>query len=295
MNSSELLRILNQAGKDELTALPGVGPVLVDRIIGARPFDSLEAALAVKGLGKNLVDKILASATVQPGSKAPESQTVNEAPPLSQVEDIKEALTERGKAAQKVIGESLSEISERLQEGVSELGETISKGSQAAYKAVEGLPEKFEQASRSRGPLWTILVSSAFTALIAIVLGLIILGAINGSLKFATSTQYQTMRREISELTTQVNDFRKDLDGLRTRVNTLEGLGERTVALEKSQQQLSLDMEKAGKQVTDMQNTVSALNDKVTQQDERTRRFDTFLKDLQAMLGKLFSSQGVTE
>lgn len=295
MNSSELLRILNQAGKDELTALPGVGPVLVDRIIGARPFDSLEAALAVKGLGKNLVDKILASAAVEPGSKAPESQTVNEAPPLSQVEDIKEALTERGKAAQKVIGESLSEISERLQEGVSELGETISKGSQAAYKAVEGLPEKFEQASRSRGPLWTILVSSAFTALIAIVLGLIILGAINGSLKFATSTQYQTMRREISELTTQVNDFRKDLDGLRTRVNTLEGLGERTVALEKSQQQLSLDMEKAGKQVTDMQNTVSALNDKVTQQDERTRRFDTFLKDLQAMLGKLFSSQGVTE
>jgi len=296
MNSDELLSILNRAGKDELIALPGIGPALADRILAARPFASLAAAQEVKGMRKTLFDDLLDNPPPRPDIRPSRaSQEVKEVSAVSQVEDIKETLVEKGKAAQKVIGKGISEISDNLREGVSELGETISKGSQAAYKAVEALPEKFEQASKERGPLWTIMVSCACTALVTIVLTLLILASINGSLKFATGAQYRTLQTEVSSLTEQVNTMQQDLDGLRTRVNTLEGLGERTVALEKNQQQLSADMKNASQQVIAMQSEVTALAKKVTQQEERTQRFDTFLKDLQTLLSNLLIPQGVTE
>lgn len=290
MNSDELLNLLNNAGKDELIALPGIGPALAERILAARPLGSLAAVRDIKGIKQGLLDQIMETPAAQPKIKtAPKSPPGEEASPLSQVEDIKDALVDKGKAAQKVIGESLADIQENIREGVSGLGETLGKGGQAAYKAMGALPEKFEQASRTHGTFWTFLVSSAVTAIVTLVLSLVILAAINGSLKFATGTQYRTLQSDVSELTAQVVSLQKDLADLRTRVNTLEGLGERTIALEKNQQQLSAGFEKASQQVTAMQAEVTALNKKVTQQDERTQRFESFLKDLQALLGKLLT------
>lgn len=296
MNPNELLDLLNHGGVDELVALPGIGPALAERIIGARPFSSLEAAQAVKGLGRAQIKKIVDSRASRPDDQKPAvSQTGLDALAALDIEDIRDTLAEKGKAAQKVIGEGLSDLGENLREGVSELGETISKGSQAAYKAVEALPERFEQASKERGPLWTIMVSCAFTAFVAIVLCLIILAGINGSLKFATGAQYRAMLGEISKLSEQVDTMQQDIEGLRGRVNTLEGLGERTVALEENQQQVSLDAEKAVQEVAAMQTQVAALKNIVDQQEARSQRFDTFLKELQTLLGKLFTAQGATE
>jgi competence protein ComEA len=47
---------INKAGVDELQALPGVGPVLADRIVTYRdehgPFKSIEDLLDVPGIGE---------------------------------------------------------------------------------------------------------------------------------------------------------------------------------------------------------------------------------------------------
>ena len=137
-----------------------------------------------------------------------------------------------------------------------------------------------------------MLVSSVITALVAVLLTLAVLGGINGSLKFTTSTQFLTMQREVSQLSAQADTLQQDLDGLRGRVDMLEGLGDRIVALEKAQQQLAADQETANQQVTAIQTEVAALNEKITLQEERTQRFETFLKDLQTMLGNLFAPQG---
>jgi chromosome segregation ATPase len=128
--------------------------------------------------------------------------------------------------------------------------------------------------------------------LVTILLTLAVLGGINGSLKFATSAQVQTMQREASQLSAQTDTLQQDLDGLRGRVDMLEGLGDRTVALEIAQQQLAADQETASQQVTALQTEIAALNEKVTLQEERTQRFETFLIDLQTMLDNLFTPQG---
>jgi hypothetical protein len=285
MNQTELLTLLNNASQVELTTLPGIGPALADRLVAARPFDTLEAVQTVKGIGVNLLEKLMQAAASQPDPlPAPASQPVDESPAESRLEEFKDTLSEKGQAAR-----------EALSEGISELGETARNRGQAARQAMEALPGKFEQASQSRGPLWTTLVSSAVTALVAILLTLAVLGGINGSLKFATGSQYRTMQREVAQLTTQVDTFRQDLDSVRGRVDTLEGLGERTVALEKAQEQLAADLETASQQVTSLQAEVTALNEKVDQQEERTQRFETFLQDLQTLLGNLFAPQGETQ
>ncbi len=53
---------INTASKEELQKIIGVGPVLAQRIIGARPFYSLNDLLKVKGIGPATLQKIIAQA-----------------------------------------------------------------------------------------------------------------------------------------------------------------------------------------------------------------------------------------
>lgn len=53
---------INTASRDELTALPGIGPTLAERIVSYRkqngPFQTLEQLLNVRGIGKRKLEKL---------------------------------------------------------------------------------------------------------------------------------------------------------------------------------------------------------------------------------------------
>lgn len=285
MDETKILHLLNYGSQDELIALPGIGPALANRLISARPFNSLEMAQTVNGISANLLKRI-ADVALEPEADPsdpasdkpdPELRAGDEAPAESRLTDIKERIEEGGRG---------------IKQGLSGLGEAVKKQGQAARQTVENLPHKFEEASKSHGSLWMILISSTITALVTILLTLAVLGGINGSLKFATSAQVQTMQREASQLSALTDTFQQDLDGLRGRVDMLEDMGDRTVALETAQQQLATDQETTSQQVTALQTEIVALNEKVALQEEQTQRFETFLKDLQTILIKLFAPQG---
>lgn len=48
----------NEAGAAELQSLPGVGPVLAQRIVQGRPYRSAESLLEVKGIGPRTLARI---------------------------------------------------------------------------------------------------------------------------------------------------------------------------------------------------------------------------------------------
>lgn len=285
MNEKTILQLLNTGDQDTLVGLPGIGPALANRLIAERPFDSLKAVEAVNGISSNLLQR-LSDMPQEPMPKLSaesesmldaEPQIVDETPSKPRLTDIKERIESGG---------------QKIKEGLSGLGETVKNRGQAARQTMEKLPQKFEEATKSHSSLGTILVSSVITALVTILLTLIVLGGINGSLKFATSSQIQSMQREASQLSAQVDTLQQDLNDLRGRVDLLEGLGDRTVALEMAQEQLAADQETANEQMTALQTDMAALDEKVSLQEERTQRFETFLTDLQTLLSNLFVAQG---
>jgi len=285
MDETKILDLFNNGSQEELMTLPGIGPVLANRLIETRPFDSLETAQVVNGISADLL-KGIADADLEPEAETlepapseqePEFQDDEEAPEESPTEDLEEQVDDAG---------------QEIKQDLSGQEEGVKKEEQATPQTEETLPRQFEETPKSHVSLWTILISSAITAVVAILLTLAVLSGINGSLNFATSAQVQTMQREAGQLSTRIDTFQGDLDGLRERVDILEGLGDRTAALETAQEQLAADLETTRGQVTDLETEIAELNDKVTSQEEQTQRFTTFLTDLQTILNELFAPQG---
>jgi chromosome segregation ATPase len=294
MDTKEILAHLNSADKKELVKLPGIGTVLAERIISARPFDSLESIKSIRGVNQNLINTWLTS---------------NEEP-VKIAENLEEELKTPIEGSPSIADESANESGESSRDRFAGIGEVLKSRTQTAYESVkEGissvgesvkervpdmneLQEKIEQVSQSRGVLWTVMVASGITFLLSIIFTLIILSSINGSLKFATDSEYRAMQYEFSQISTRADALQNELDGLRERVNLLEGLGERMVVLEKSQVQITADMETTLNQMTELQKELADIKAQITEQDKRTIRFETFLKDLQSMLASLFGQQG---
>lgn len=314
MEQNELIKIFNQATKDELTAFPGIGKVLAEKIIAGRPYSNTESLRSIKGVGENQIARILlvpapGTSNIDPAKPASVPQKNNPQPESAPNEiktafadeftEMKETIEEKSHDLRENIDAGLSQLGkktkivrENLSESLSDLGETLSEKSQAARETMSELPEKFEQTARTRGMFWTMLISSTVTGVITIILLLSILLVVNGSLKYATQAQYNTLAHETTLLNEQTSNLQQDLTNIRSRLVTLEGFGERTVALEKAQAQIAADVESASQQVTAMQDTINALNDQINVQEQRTQRFETFLKELQNLLGGLFTSQG---
>jgi len=55
---------LNRAPVDELTRLPGVGPVLAGRIVDARPYTSVDDVRRVRGVGRSKLGRLRELVTV---------------------------------------------------------------------------------------------------------------------------------------------------------------------------------------------------------------------------------------
>ena len=284
MDETKILDLLNNGSQEELMTLPGIGAVLSNRLIAARPFESLENSERVNGISANMLKRI-ADTAEEPEANAPEPAPDEPEPELQAGEE----------APAESPSEDVEEQTEEIEPDLLGMAKGAEYQEQAAPQSEETLPHKFEEASKSHSSLWTILISSAVTAVVAILLTLAVLSAINGSLRFATSAQILTMQREADQLSTRIDTFQGDLDGLRGRVDILEDMGDRTAALETAQEQLAADQETLRGQVTDLQAEIAALNDKITSQEEQTQRFTTFLEDLQTILNELFAPQGGTQ
>jgi len=73
---SDFLQFLNTANADSLTKLPGISPTLAESLVEARPFDSVEDCLKVRGMGKALLAKAQTSFESVETESAPEEKAL---------------------------------------------------------------------------------------------------------------------------------------------------------------------------------------------------------------------------
>lgn len=83
---------INTAPLEELEEIIGIGPVLAQRIIEARPFDSLDDLIKVKGIGETTLQKIkdqglarvASQEKLEPEPAAPEEKPTEDAPLMAE-------------------------------------------------------------------------------------------------------------------------------------------------------------------------------------------------------------------
>ncbi len=80
---TDLLNFLNTADLDTLTKIPGITPVIAGNIVGARPFDSVDDCLKVRGMGKSLLARVQSIAEAQENDSESRAmiQVKEDAPP----------------------------------------------------------------------------------------------------------------------------------------------------------------------------------------------------------------------
>ena len=236
---------LNTADLDELQRLPGVGPAMAERILAARPFDSIEDLQRVSGIGASVLENIRRFLLPLESESEPLKMEAQEA----------EAQIEAEPAGPELL--------------------------------VEGEPKAATQSQA----FWISVGFSFLALVIAFGLSLGFLALVNGGLRYANPAQVDALRRQVDGLSAQAEFIQQDLNGLRTRVDELEGLSGRVGEVEKAAAQLRSDMNEAASSIEQLTASMAELTTSVEELQSRTNRFENFLNGLRELLSGLFESE----
>ena len=326
---------INTAEREELMTLPGVGPAIADRIIGGRPYTSIEDLHHVSGVGSNLVEHIQAMVTVnddglQAGVSTPaipaeiavpekqepvaeisspestlaaEQQTQEEVQPLAveehtetqpetpSIPEISPPEAER-QAKEEVQPPALDEHTETQPETTStpeisppEAGQKTQDEMQLPAADERPQAPTAQQTSASAQPravtlkqaLWMAIGSGVLALLLAFVLSLGVLATLNGGLQYVSPADLNALGRKVDGVTTQAQTLQQDLNGLRDRVNNLEGLSGRVTSVEGQAKQLRTDLDAASQQVGQINQQMTQVSGDIQALQNQTGHFKSLL------------------
>ena len=268
----------NTADEDTLAKLPGVGPVMAQRILAARPFETLADLKRVTGIGP------VALARLQPHLALS---------PAEAVEAHASAPEELSPAAPPEDETGMPEPPLDLQpEAETLLPETAipSAPSGPIPTPVSAPPAGWV----TRGQAVLLAFISSFLALIlALILSLAILAALNnGRLQFATPAQVNRLSVQIEGLDSRAGSLEGDLQSLRNRVANLEPLGQRVEVVETSTQNLETNLDALTGQVDTLTAQADDLSGQMEALQAQTNRFQGFVDGLRTLLNNLFAPVG---
>ena len=131
---------------------------------------------------------------------------------------------------------------------------------------------------------WISFGSSLLAFILAIGLTLGALALVNNGLRYVSPAQLSSVSRQVDGLNTQASILQQDLDGLRTRVDNLEGLSGRVSTVEQTTEKLQSDLDAASTQVEQLNQDVSGLQTDVTELKTVSGKFQNFLDGLRELL-----------
>lgn len=305
----------NTADIEALTQTPGIGPVLAERIIAARPFRTLEDLQRVNGISTTLLGQLRPYLTLSGAHSAEEGDVALGAGTAIQA-DL-DALQEAGLQAP----ESTSEEKDSVPSGEAQPLEaspatkketaTSEEGPEALGREAEvseekpAVPEEVrpsEAAPRAAGQPKMVTQTQAIliafgSGLVALVLALgltlALLAGINGGrLRFALPAHVDALNTRLNGLQTQTNTLETDLSALRARVDNLDSLSGRVNTVEQNIQDLQAGVDAATRQMENLGGQVDEVTTQVETLQEQSTRFSSFLEGLNELMGNLFAVEG---
>jgi len=247
---------LNTASKEDLLNLPGIGPNTADRIIAARPFETVETLQRVNGISSAMLDRLASRITVtsieQDDVEEPEPTPEGDStPPEEETISLEEDSTPEPESRPSV---SIIPFDRRSDE---------------VLRPKDGVT--------TRQAVLIAAASSFFAFVLAFALTLGLLAGLNGGLRFATPVQVQQLNRQVDGISAQADILAQDVEGLRTRIGSLENFGDRV-------DQLETDLTAIADQTETLVNDLESLQ-------AATQQHRSFFDGLNDLLDSLFEAE----
>ncbi|MEJ2300357.1 MAG: helix-hairpin-helix domain-containing protein [Anaerolineales bacterium] len=307
----------NTADIETLTQTPGIGPVLAERIIAARPYKTLEDLQWVNGISTTLLGQLrpyltLPSAQkVEEGGVAPAEGITAEAEPETAPEALPQApgpaaeeteSVPSGEAQPPKASPPVEEETTAPQVGPQTFEQEAGVSEEKPAAPEEALPSEVERAPVPASQPKMVTQTQAFlmafgsgllALILALALTLALMAAINGGrLRFASPTQVDALNTRFSGLQTQTNTLETDLSALRSRVDNLDSLSGRVNTVEQSIEDLQAGVDATTRQVENLSGQVDEVTTQVETLQEQSSRFSSFLEGLNELMGSLFAVEG---
>ncbi len=251
---------LNRATKEELIALPGIGEVLAERILAARPFERVEDLTRVPGIRPSLVEALAPRLTVGEAAAVEEAVPAAEEAPAPAAAAVEEAAP----AAEEAPAPEAAAVEEAVP---------------AAEAA--GSPAASQPHYVTRREAWLLALTTGLLGfLLAFVLSLGVLHALNGTLHYAGEARYQGTERQVLAMQERLNRLEMTADALQRQISDLKGVASQVQQLADQQQTLADEQQDMAQQLADLDANLTALA-------QQTARFQTFLTGLQDLLNGL--------